>query len=110
MMHILALAVSIGLTVLGQFFLKTGSLSKEEGLRLFLNPATLAGLFSYGFASLFYIVALRKIPLSIAYPSVSLSYVAVVVLAHVVWGEPLGLRQGVALFLIVSGIALLYKA
>jgi hypothetical protein len=38
MMHILALAVSIGLTVLGQFFLKTGSLSKAEGIRLFLNP------------------------------------------------------------------------
>ncbi|HOV29183.1 MAG TPA: EamA family transporter [Synergistales bacterium] len=110
MMHLLALAVSIGLTVLGQYFLKTGSLSKTEGLRLFLNPATLAGLFSYGFASLFYIVALKKIPLSVAYPSVSLSYVAVVVLAHFVWGEPLGLRQGVALALIVSGIALLYKA
>ncbi|NLI95777.1 MAG: EamA family transporter [Synergistaceae bacterium] len=110
MMHLLALGFSIALTVLGQFFLKTGSLSKAEGLRLFLHPATLAGLFSYGFASLFYIVALRKIPLSIAYPSVSLSYVAVVVLAHFAWGEPLGLRQGTALFLIISGIALLYKA
>jgi len=109
-MYLLTLAVSIGLTVLGQFFLKTGSLSKSEGLRLFLNPATLAGLFSYGFASLFYIVALKKIPLSIAYPSVSLSYVAVVLLAHFVWGEPLGMRQGVALVLIISGIALLYKA
>jgi len=110
MIHLLALAVSIGLTVLGQFFLKTGSLTKSDGLRLFLNPATLAGLFSYGFASLFYIVALKKIPLSVAYPSVSLSYVAVVVLAHFVWGEPLGLRQGVALVLIISGIALLYRA
>jgi Integral membrane protein DUF6. len=110
MMHRLALAISIGLTILGQFFLKTGSLAKAEGLQLFLNPATLAGLFSYGFSSLFYIVALKKIPLSIAYPSVSLSYVAVVLLAHFVWGEPLGMRQGAALALIISGIALLYKA
>ena len=50
------------------------------------------------------------ITLSIAYPSVSLSYVVVVVMAHLVWGEPLGLRQGAALVLIISGIALLYKA
>jgi multidrug transporter EmrE-like cation transporter len=73
-----------------------------------LRPATLVGLACYGFAAIFYTLSLRTIPVSVAYPSVSISYALVVVLAHVLWKEPLGLQQAAAILLIMSGISLLY--
>jgi small multidrug resistance pump len=37
--------------------------------------------------------ALKKIPVSIAFPSVSASYALVAALAHLLWNEPLGMPQ-----------------
>lgn len=45
-------------------------------------------------------VALKGLPLSIAFPSVAVSYGLVAIAAHYLWNEPLGLQQ-------VCGIALL---
>ena len=53
----------------------------------------LAGLALYGSAAFLYIIALRKIPVSVAFPSVSLSYAIVAVLGHFLFGEPFGIKQ-----------------
>ena len=74
----------------------------------FLRLPTLAGLGCYGLAAICYTLSLRAIPLSIAYPSVSASYVIVVVVSHLLWKEPLGLQQMAAVLLISGGIGLLY--
>lgn len=101
----LALAVVIGAGA--QISLKEGA-TKAAGLQyLILEPYVVAGLVAYGFAALFYIVAIRQIPLSVAFPSVSSSYVAVAIVAHLIWGEPFGRAQVAALLLIGTGIYLL---
>src|SRR6266436_5677508 len=72
----------------------------------FLNPLTMIGLAVYVFAALCYILALKKIPVSIAFPSVAASYAVVAVLAHVLWNEPLGWPQLTGILLIGGGVLL----
>lgn len=106
------LVISILIGVGGQVSLKAGALH-NPGVSLgalFCQPYVLLGLFAYFVSALLYIYALREIPLSVAFPSVSISYVLVAVLAHLIWGETLGLRQVAALVLIGSGICVLWRA
>ena len=57
----------------------------------------------YILAVLCYIVAPKKIPVSIAFPSVPASYALVAVLVHLLWNEPPSLLQITGLALIGSG-------
>ncbi len=107
MTHYVLLALGIGLGVAGQLLLKTGADSVGI-VDQFLRLPTLAGLGCYGLAAICYTLALRAIPVSIAFPSVSASYVIVVVIAHFMWKEPLGVQQFTAIALISGGIGLLY--
>jgi small multidrug resistance pump len=105
-----ALFGGIAIGVVGQIVLKFGTERSNGGsvLAHFLNPLTIAGLGVYFVAALLYIVALKRIPLSIAYPSISVSYVAVALAAHFLWGEALGMQQLAALGLITAGILMLH--
>ncbi len=71
-----------------------------------INPLTIAGFVIYILAALCYILALKKISVSIAFPSVSASYALVAVLAHLLWNEPLGLAQITGIALIGNGLCL----
>ncbi|MEQ9483029.1 MAG: EamA family transporter [Coleofasciculus sp. F4-SAH-05] len=99
-----ALVISIMIGIGGQLSLKAGAMQGIGSKLFFLQPYILVGLASYFCASLFYIFALRQIPVSVAFPSVSISYVAVAYFAHVIWEEPFGIRQVIALGLIGLGI------
>lgn len=107
--HYLALGISITGGIFGQLLLKSGAMKEGEGLFYFIEPRIIGGLFLYFLSALMYIFALKKIPVSIAFPSVSISYVIVAYLAHLIWGELFGINQLVALGLIVSGIIILHK-
>ena len=65
---------------------------------------TIVGFAIYVFAAFCYIVALKRIPVSVAFPSVAASYAIVAVLAHLLWNEPFGWPQIAGLVLIGTGI------
>jgi drug/metabolite transporter (DMT)-like permease len=104
-----ALAGGIIAGVVGQVLLKAGA-GEASFVRQMLAPHTIVGLFFYAVAALLYIVALRRLPVSVAFPSVSLSYVVVAVAGHLLWHEPLGLYQIAGLVLIVGGVVLINQA
>ncbi len=104
-----ALAVSILLGVAGQILLKAGAMRTRDMVAQFLDGFTLLGLATYAIAAVLYIVAIKKIPISLAFPTVSLSYVAVALAAHLMWGEPLGVPQLGGIALIAVGIFLLHQ-
>lgn len=103
-----ALAISIMAGIGGQIFLKQGADAPDFFSQL-MRPSTLAGLALYGSAAFLYIIALRKLPLSIAFPSVSVSYAIVAVLGHFVFGEPFGFKQIGGILLIMGGVALIHQ-
>lgn len=102
----LALAIGILAGIGGQILLKQGA-DAPDFVSQVLRPSTLCGLALYGSAAFLYIIALRKLPVSIAFPSVSLSYAIVAVLGHFLFGEPFGLKQIGGIALIVGGVALI---
>jgi len=105
----LALGAAILCGVVGQILLKQGAGAADFVSQLF-RPSTIVGLGFYALAALLYIVALRKIPVSVAFPSVSLSYVVVAVAGHFLWNEPFGLTQIAGLALICGGVLVLSQA
>ena len=102
-----SLAAAILFAVVGQIALKVAADSSASVVAQVLNPLTLVGLAIYLFGALFYIFALRKIPVSIALPSVAASYALIAVIAHILWNEPLGWPQIGGILLISGGVLLL---
>lgn len=95
--------------VAGQIALKSGAVASRTIVAQFLNPLTLLGLAVYALAAVCYIVALKKIPVSIAFPSVAASYAVVAIIAHLAWNEPFGWPQLGGLLLIGGGIVLIHQ-
>jgi len=73
-------------------------------LRLVLNPWVLSGLFAAFLASLTWMAAMTKLPLSHAYPFVSFSFVLVVLSGALFFHEPLTWPKITGMILIVAGI------
>ena len=107
----IALAAAILIGVVGQLLLKTGVDRADGGLLAqFLSPFTIGGLVAYGLGAIFYIAAIRRIPVSIAFPSVAFSYVLVAIAAHFLWQEALGWQQFAGIALIAAGILVLHAS
>jgi multidrug transporter EmrE-like cation transporter len=103
----LVLAAAILCGVAGQLLLRAGA-EAPSIVEQFLRPVTIAGLGCYGVAGILYTLALRGIPVSIAFPSVSASYVLVLIAARLWFNEAIQPTQVMGVVLIMSGITLLY--
>ncbi|WP_341913643.1 EamA family transporter [Ferrovibrio terrae] len=103
-----ALGVGVLLGVAGQILLKSGA-SGETLLQQFLAPQSIIGLGLYFAAALCYMYALRKIPVSIAFPSVSLSYVLVALLGFWLYGEALTPSKLAGIALVCVGVFLITR-
>jgi multidrug transporter EmrE-like cation transporter len=106
MIYYAALGLGIVAGIGGQILLKAGAAAPDFVSQL-MRPSTLCGLALYGSAAFLYLVALRKIPVSVAFPSVSLSYAIVAVAGHFLFGEPFGIKQIGGIALIVGGVVLI---
>lgn len=109
LIYYVALGIGILAGIAGQMLLKAGA-DAPDFMSQIVRPSTLCGLALYGSAAFLYIVALRKIPVSVAFPSVSLSYAIVAVLGHYLFGEPFGVKQIGGIALIVGGVMLINQA
>jgi len=110
--HWAMLAAAITSSMVGQLLLKVGA----EGLSAagaggfvgqVLRWQTLLGLACYGGSAFLYILALRRIPMSVALPSTAASYVLIAVIGWWFFQEPLGTQKVAAILLIAAGVALL---
>lgn len=97
---------AIAVSMSGQVLLKSGA-GASTLLAQLLTWQTIVGLGLYGIAAMLYIVALRRIPLSVALPSTALSYIAAAMIGHFVFGEPLGPLHLGGIGLIGAGVVLL---
>jgi drug/metabolite transporter (DMT)-like permease len=106
---VLVFATMAGLSA-GQVLFKLGAASLErDGAPTpipLLNAPILAALVIYAISTVFWISALRALPLRLAYPVSALAYVLVPVLGHFFLHEPLSLRTLAGAALIVGGVAI----
>lgn len=100
------LAVAIATSLFGQTLLKAGA-AAPDFIAQILDIRTIAGFCLYGGAAVLYIVALRRIPMSVALPCTAVSYVAAALIGHFMFSEVLGPMQIGGLSLICLGVVLL---
>ena len=100
------LAISIAGALTGQVLLKAGAGAPSFIAQLF-DPRTLIGLMFYGGAAMLYIVALRRIPMSVALPCTASSYIAALLIGHFAFGEAISPMRIGAVGLICAGVVLL---
>lgn len=87
----------------------TGPLSPELVMRSIFNPYLFSGVVLFALNLVCYIVALSKLPLSLAYPAMVIGGLLIVTTASViVFGESLSYLQVSGLALVVFGVVLLY--
>lgn len=105
------LFAAIVLGVVGQLLLKQG-MSKRPGfqlqelLHLVRDPAVVGGFLSYGFSVLIYFKVLETVDLSLAYPTVSLGYVLIILFSKVFFKESVSRARWAAVFIICLGVVL----
>lgn len=103
-----ALALSIFLGVIGQILLKysTGYQSHFNTSLGFINEIFIAAACIYATSLLLYTYSLQKIPLTLAYPAVSLSYVGVALASKYIFGTNIGFIDILGFVLIATGVFL----
>lgn len=100
------LAAAIATSMVGQTLLKAGAGAPDFVSQL-LDWRTLVGLVLYGGAAMLYIIALRRIPMSVALPCTAVSYVAATLIGYFAFHEPITLSHVAAIGLITSGVLVL---
>src|SRR3990172_2121476 len=105
------LLVAILFGVAGQLLLKHGMSQRPEfGLRdlggLAHDFHILGGFCCYGAGTLLYFQVLARLDLSLAYPTVSLGYVLVIVMSRLLFKESVTFTRWVAVLIICIGVVL----
>lgn len=114
MLSYILLFVNVFISVGGQYFLKYGvnSLTIPFTLynlpRIITNPFVFSGFGLYGISSILWIYILKNVPLSIAYPTLSLGYIIVLFISYKYLNESITFYNIVGVVLIVLGVRLLF--
>jgi multidrug transporter EmrE-like cation transporter len=87
-----------------QLLLKAGTNAEPLGLRLAIEPHILAGLACYVVSVVVWVVALSKVPVSMAYPMLSIGYVVNAIAAYYLLGEAVTPMRFVGIGVIILGV------
>ena len=74
------------------------------------SPFIWGGLACYGVSVVVWILALSRVPVSVAYPMLSIGYVVNAVIAYYWFGEPLAMQKMLGIGFIVIGVVLVAKS
>ncbi|HET7774796.1 MAG TPA: SMR family transporter [Azospira sp.] len=80
------------------------------GLKLAFNPYILSGMAAYGISLVVWIMALSRVPVSIAYPMLSIGYVINAFIAWHWFGEALTAQKLVGIGCIVLGVYVITRS
>ena len=111
----LLFAIGIVIGTVGQTLMKyyADKTSLTFGLavfrELFTNIPLMLTFGLYFFGAILWLFIIKKLPLSVAYPALSINYITVALVSAVVFHEPLTATKVFALFLIASGVAILFR-
>ena len=80
------------------------------GLKVASSPFVLGGLACYAVSVVVWILALSRVPVSIAYPMLSIGYIVNAVAAWMLFGESLAAQKLVGIGFIVVGVWLVARS
>jgi drug/metabolite transporter (DMT)-like permease len=109
------------LNAAAQLFLKAGTnalgiitLTREDWLdqfgRMALEPHLVGGILCYAVSVVVWIIGLSRVPVSIAYPMLSLGYIINAIAAHYLLGEAVTLQRWLGIGFIIIGVWLVARS
>jgi drug/metabolite transporter (DMT)-like permease len=115
------LLTGVLLNAAAQLFLKAGTLRIGEfafhpdniipvGWQLITQPFIVAGVCCYGISLIVWIMGLSRVPVSIAYPMLSIGYIISAVAAWYLFGESLTAQKMFGIGFIIIGVYLVAKS
>lgn len=99
-----------GMSEVGQFDFAAVSQIVPQFIRAFMNPYVLAGFVFYFLSSLFWMVVLSRVQLSVAYPMLSLGYVFVLIASWFLFQEPVSAVRWLGVLVIMIGVTLISRS
>ncbi|EMR14363.1 Small Multi-Drug resistant family protein [Methylophaga lonarensis MPL] len=114
---LLAILVSVSLSVAAQILLKYGVgqsefatlAMAEKFIYSLVNPFIFLGLFCYGLSMVFWLYVLSQAEVSRAYPFVGLGFVGTMLVAHFFLSEPITTQKFIGTLCVVLGVILLAR-
>lgn len=100
------LTLKVAMTRVGRIGAQQASAPLETLARAAREPRLWLGLMLFGISALFWLVVLSRVPLSVAYPFVGLSYVVVVAFARVLLREQVPPLRWAGVLVVAVGIAI----
>jgi len=88
----------------------SGAVSWGAAAHLLHAPPLWAGLSCYGVSVFFWVGGLSRVPVSIAYPLLSVGYIINAFAAAMLFGEALSIMKLTGIALIVAGVLVLTRA
>ena len=102
------LLLKAGTNALGVITLTRDNWTGEFG-RMAGEPHFIAGVACYGFSLIVWILGLSRVPVSIAYPMLSLGYVINAIAAYYLFGEDVTVVRWLGIAFIVLGVWLVAR-
>ena len=93
-----------------QLLLKAGTNAEPLGLRLAIEPHILGGLACYVVSVVVWVVGLSRVPVSVAYPMLSLGYVVNAIAAYYLLGETVNPMRLAGIAVIIAGVLLVARS
>ena len=103
------LLLKAGTNVLGVITLTRDNWTGEFG-RIAVEPHFIAGVACYGVSLIVWIIGLSRVPVSMAYPLLSLGYVINAIAAHYLLGEAVTVGRWLGIGFIVLGVWLVARS
>ncbi len=102
--------VGVLLNAAAQLLLKAGTNAMPLGLRLAIEPHILGGLACYVVSVVVWVVALSRVPVSIAYPMLSIGYVVNAIAAWYLLGEVVTPMRLAGIGIIIVGVFMVARS
>ncbi len=103
------LLLKAGTNRIGEFAFSLDNVA-PIGARIASSPPILAGLACYGVSVVVWIMALSRVPVSVAYPMLSIGYIVNAVAAWWLFGESLTAQKLVGIGFIIAGVYLVARS
>lgn len=115
------LLLGVLLNVLGQLLLKAGMMAIGYfefsyanvwpiGLKVVTNPYIAMGITCYVLSVATWLLVLSRMQVSIAYPLLSIGYIANAVVAYYLFGEPITSLRVLGILIIIIGVTLVTRS
>ena len=118
-MNYLIAIISILLAVAGQLLMKRGMMAFGtfpvsqllfKLIPMFMNPYVFIGFVCFGLSSIFWLVVLSRLPLSLIYPMVSVAYVLVALVSFLWFKENVSAVRWIGIGVIIVGVFLISRS